>query len=282
MNHVGKRYKTKENGDLIITRYVSFREVHIIFVDTGYETITQMGNITNGIVKDRLMPSVCGVGVLGDEATKVNGKSLKEYDLWNAMLQRCYGDVRQGKQPTYIGCSVSDNFKYYPYFKKWCSVQIGFNLDGFALDKDLLSKGNKIYSEDTCVFIPQEINNLITKNEKSRGEFLIGVTYHKYARRFASNISVDGKAKHLGCFETEIEAFQAYRQAKEDQIKVVANRWKEQIDARAYEALMSYQVEPQINSKSISLTTALADHDRTDYVTDIRNHISPTTVVIER
>jgi len=30
------------------------------------------------------------------------------------------------------------------------------------------------------------------------------------------------------------------------------------------------------------LRTALADHDRTDYVSDIKNHISPTTVVIER
>lgn len=30
-----------------------------------------------------------------------------------------------------------------------------------------------------------------------------------------------------------------------------------------------------------SIRAALADHDRTDYVTDIRNHIAPTTVVIE-
>lgn len=30
------------------------------------------------------------------------------------------------------------------------------------------------------------------------------------------------------------------------------------------------------------LRAAIADHDRTDYVSDIRNHISPTTVVIER
>ena len=30
------------------------------------------------------------------------------------------------------------------------------------------------------------------------------------------------------------------------------------------------------------LRTAIADHDRTDYVSDIKNHISTTTVVIER
>ena len=30
------------------------------------------------------------------------------------------------------------------------------------------------------------------------------------------------------------------------------------------------------------LRTALADHERTDYVSDIRNHIAPTTVVIDK
>jgi len=29
------------------------------------------------------------------------------------------------------------------------------------------------------------------------------------------------------------------------------------------------------------LSTAIADHDRTDNVSDIRNHLAPTTVVIE-
>jgi len=189
------------------------------------------------------------------------------------MLQRCYGDVCQEKQPTYIGCSVSDNFKYYPYFKDWCSAQTGFNLDGFALDKDLLSKGNKIYSEDLCVFVPQEINNLITRSDKSRGEFLIGVSYHRASCKFVSVVSINGGLKHLGCFDTEAMAFQAYKIAKENQIKVMANKWKDRIDIRAYEALINYQVETHIYSGNIC---------HTDTCSDIRNHISPNTKVIER
>ena len=31
-----------------------------------------------------------------------------------------------------------------------------------------------------------------------------------------------------------------------------------------------------------SIRAAIADHNRTDYVSDIRNHIAPTTKVIER
>ena len=43
-------------------------------------------------------------------------------------------------------------------------------------------------------------------------------------------------------FDTEIEAFKAYKQAKESFIKEQAEKWKSQIDIRAYNALMNYEV----------------------------------------
>ena len=49
--------------------------------------------------------------------------------------------------------------------------------------------------------------------------------------------------KYLGLFNTELEAFYAYKQAKETYIKEVANKWKDQIDPRVYNALMKYEVE---------------------------------------
>ncbi len=51
-----------------------------------------------------------------------------------------------------------------------------------------------------------------------------------------------GKREYLGCFKTEIEAFNAYKQAKESFIKEQANKWKSHIDQRAYNALMNYEV----------------------------------------
>ena len=50
-------------------------------------------------------------------------------------------------------------------------------------------------------------------------------------------------SEHLGLFNTELEAFKAYKTAKESFIKEQAEKWKSQIDPRAYEALMNYQVE---------------------------------------
>ena len=107
------------------------------------------------------------------------------------------------------------------------------------MDKDILVKGNKIYSEDTCCFVPREINSLFVKRKKSRGNFALGVDYKKSVKKFRARCG----NKHLGLFNTELEAFYAYKQAKETYIKEVANKWKDQIDPRVYNALMKYEVE---------------------------------------
>ena len=163
------------------------------------------------------------------------------------MLRRCYSTTLKKKCPTYEGCEVSENFKYYEYFYEWCHKQIGFGVDGngnpFQLDKDLLVKGNKVYSETICVFLPNEINSLLTKRTASRGEYLIGVSWSKTNKAFKAQVSKNkGKSGHLGYFKTEIEAFNAYKTAKESFVKELANKWKSQIDIRAYEALMNYEV----------------------------------------
>ena len=196
-------------------------------------------------VKDLYTPSVYGVGVVGAKySIKVNGVNTKEYNLWTSMLKRCYSDNSKKKRPTYEGCEVSDNFKYYEYFYDWCHSQVGFGNIGFELDKDLLIKGNKVYSENTCVFIPSDINLLLTKSTASRGDHLIGVCWSKTHKAFKAQVRKNkGKQEFLGYFNTEIEAFNAYKVAKEAFIKEQANNWKSQIDSRAYDALMNYKVE---------------------------------------
>ena len=159
------------------------------------------------------------------------------------MLKRCYSDSFKKKQPTYEGCEVSDNFKSYEYFYEWCQNQIGFSNKGWHLDKDLLIKGNKVYSEYSCVFIPNDINLLLTKREALRGEHPIGVCWHNASKAFVAQVGKSkGRSEWLGCFNTEIEAFNTYKQAKESFIKEQANKWKSQIDYRAYNALMKYEV----------------------------------------
>ena len=240
----GKVFKSKLSGDFKILKYNDSRNVVIQFLNTGFKAVVELGSIRKGEVKDRYSPSVYGVGITGARyPTKVNGVHTKEYKLWQNMLQRCYSDTFQKKQPTYEGCEVSDNFKSYEYFYEWCHKQIGFGVEGFELDKDLLVKGNKVYSENTCVFIPTEINSVLIKCTASRGEYLIGVCWHNTNKAFMAQVNKSrGKKGHLGYFKTEIEAFNAYKTAKEAFIKELASKWKSQIDPRAYNALMNYEV----------------------------------------
>ena len=241
---VGKVCKSKLSGDFKILKYNNNENVDIQFLKTGFETTVQLINIKSGSIKDPYSPSVYGVGILGAKyLTKINGVITKEYDLWYSMLRRCYSDNSKKKYPTYESCEVSDKFKSYEYFYEWCNKQIGFSNQSWQLDKDLLIKGNKVYSEDSCVFIPQEINKVLVKCTASRGEHLIGVSWCKKGKAFKAQISKNkGNQEYLGYYKTEIEAFNAYKKAKESFIKEQANKWKDRIDPRAYNALMNYTV----------------------------------------
>ena len=242
---VGKVCKSKSSGDFKVLKYNDSANVEIQFLKTGYEATIELVQVKRGNVKDHYSPSVYGVGILGTKyPSTINGVLTKEYELWNNMLKRCYSDDFKKKHPTYIDCEVSDKFKSYEYFYEWCHKQIGFSNQDWHLDKDLLVKGNKVYSENTCVFLPKEINSLLTKREASRGEYLIGVYWSDTSKSFIAQVRRNkGKQEHLGLFKTEIEAFKAYKQAKEAFVKEQANVWKSQIDPRAYNALMNYQVE---------------------------------------
>ena len=242
---VGKVCKSLNSGDFKILKYKNSKNVEIQFLQTGYETIVQLGGIKSGSVKDPYSASVYGVGIPGTKyQPTINGVLTKEYELWQNMLKRCYSDSLKKRYPTYKDCEVSDKFKSYEYFYEWCHKQIGFGVEGFELDKDLLVKGNKVYSESTCVFIPQEINTLLIKCTASRGEHPIGVCWNKTKKSFVATVRKNkGKSEHLGYFTTKIEAFNAYKQAKESFVKEQANKWKGQIDERAYNALMNYTVE---------------------------------------
>ena len=242
---VGKVCKSKSSGDFKIVKYNNAKNVEVQFLNTRFETTAQLGDIKIGKVKDPYSPSVFGVGVVGTKyPITISGRNTKEYDLWKSMVRRCYSDKYQKKYPTYEGCKVSDNFKSYEYFYEWCNKQIGFGNKGFDLDKDLLVKGNKVYSEYSCIFLPNEINLLLTKRTASRGNHLIGVYYHKRGKVFMAQVSKNkGKQEKLGSFNTELEAFNAYKIAKESFVKEQANKWKGQIDIRAYNALMNYTVD---------------------------------------
>ena len=117
MYGVGKVFSTKNFGDLVVTKYINSRTVHVKFIDTGYETATELKYIRTGQVRDRWKPSVFGVGVIGELPISHGGKHDKEYVFWKGILDRCYDEKYHSKQPTYKDCCVSEDFKYYHILK---------------------------------------------------------------------------------------------------------------------------------------------------------------------
>lgn len=121
--------------------------------------------------------NVHGIGINDyEESTVINGQRLHSYYTWYSMLCRCYSIKSQIKRPTYIGCTVCDEWKYFSNFKKWYDENYR---EGFHLDKDILIAGNKIYSPDTCRFIPPRINTLLLEARGRKSGMPLGITEQK-------------------------------------------------------------------------------------------------------
>lgn len=152
-------HKTKNNGDLKITNYVGKYEVYIEFIDTGFRRCTDSTAIRSGSVKDYMRPSVCGIGFLGigEYKAQINRIKTKEYEVWGAMLKRCYSKITQEHSPSYVGVTVCDEWFDFQVFCQWFNDNYK---EGMHLDKDILSKGSRQYNPLNCSFVSVAENNI--------------------------------------------------------------------------------------------------------------------------
>lgn len=238
----GDVFESKSYGLFeVLSRYPG-RAV-IRFLSTGFTTDVDKKSVYSGLVKDKLSPEIYGLGYYGNgnfTTTLPKADSEKYLEIWHTMFKRCYSKKVHETHKTYVGCSVSPEWHDFQNFASFCTL---YRKDSWQLDKDLLIKGNKIYGPDTCVWLPIEINSCIKTNKSRRGECLIGVKPSYLGNCYEARCrDTDGKQKMLGKFSTEAEAFDTYKIFKESVIKQKANVWKNDLDPRAYNALMNYNV----------------------------------------
>lgn len=171
--------------------------------------------------------------------SRVGGNKTKEYMLFSSMKSRCKKD--------YVGCSVDSLFEDFQYFAEWCNSQIGFKVNSYQMDKDILVAGNKVYSPLNCVFIPKDLNCFNRMNE---GTYKQGVSWHEGTGKFRARIQLVETQKRvcLGLFETEDQAFNVYKAAKEQE----ARKWYERlssgeflVDPRVTERMKTWTLEQQ-------------------------------------
>ena len=242
--YVGKVFPSNNYGNFEILEYNAVNDVKIRFLETGFTDTVFVDQVRTRRVRDYMKPLIVGKGIIGAKLTTEESKH-KAYKNWCRILNRCYDEKQRAKHPTYLGCSVSEFFLTYTNFRDWYVKQKNWDNPDFVLDKDLLSpKDNKVYSEETCVFIPKEVNSLLTTTKAKRGDLPIGVCKPRKGKTgFRACICKNGKNHELGYYDNEIEAFLVYKAARENYLKEKADKWKDFLDVKAYNALMNYQVE---------------------------------------
>lgn len=221
---------------MTIIEYNNATDMKVKFEDGSIKKC-EYSKFKKGLVKSQYDKTVFNVGFIGE------GK-VEEYIqiIWRDMIKRCYSSKVHSKYSTYKDCTVCDEWLNYQNFSQWFKNNY-YEVDNeiMDLDKDILYKGNKIYSPENCIFVPHKINSMLTKSDKVRGKFPIGVTYdnNKYvARCECGNVRI-----HLGRFNTKKEAFYKYKAFKENYIKKVAEQYKSIIPTKLYNALLLYKVE---------------------------------------
>ena len=236
IDRVGESNINNQGLVMTIIKCNNSHDIDIEFED-GYISYTkEYDKFKKGNILNPYFPSIFGKGCIGE--SNVSSKGTKEYASWYGMFTRCYNEKYHVTKPSYIGCSIDVRWYNFQNFIGW--FKNNFNpeyMQGWHLDKDILVKGNKIYSPETCCFVPNEINILFTTVKCK------GYRTRPCGKKFQVRLRKLNKETMIGDFNSEEEAFQAYKIAKEAYIKEVADRWRGKITENVYKTLINYTIE---------------------------------------
>lgn len=248
MGNKGNRFKDRtgelntnfQRLEMKIVEYRKAIDITVEFQDGTIVKKTTYRDFMEGSIKNLNHPSIFEKGFMGQGNYKAWGgsKLTREYNTWFGMLGRCYNEKDRHKQPTYKGVTVCEEWLNFQNFAKWFE---GNYVENYHLDKDIVLKGSRIYSPETCVFVPREINMLFTNNGQSKRNLPRGVYYLR--GRFQVSTPTKEGSTYIGFYKTVEEALSVYKKAKEKYMQQVAEEWKDKIDFRVYKALYNYKVE---------------------------------------
>ena len=226
-----------------IIAYRNARDMDVRFLDTGYETKAEYAKFKAGNIRDPLYPLIYGKAYFG---VGLYESRTPAYKKWFQMIRRCYDPAWQGR--TYEDATVCDEWLNYQNFAEWYENNPPYD-ETYHLDKDLLGGKLKHYSPETCCWLPKELNSMITKNEAIRGNCPIGVSEiphmpGKYIARLTDNYRITGKTYlFYKQFDSKEEAFRAYRSEKLKFVKSQAEKYRQKLDEKVYQALLHWDID---------------------------------------
>lgn len=250
-----------------IIEYNNYDDITVEFQDKYMAKVhTAYGHFSRGNVKNPYYPTLYGVGRIGNKyPVSIDCKPTKEYTVWQGILRRCCDVGFKDKNPTYKNVTCCNEWFLFENFYKWLHEQENFekwssgDKWGWAVDKDILIKGNKIYSPETCCLVPQNVNQLFKKKYVECDDLSISISFQISLSKIGNEFQIKyhnpftNKIEHFSSYK-EIEqlhqvfkeqAFHTYKSHKENSIKQIAQEEydKGNITKQCYEAMMNYEVE---------------------------------------
>jgi len=240
ITHLGEISKTKLGTPIKIIKYNGVNNLLVECQDEHrYQAKSTYGNFKKGQFKNPYDKSVFGVGYIGEGIYKSREnphRMTDAYNTWCNMLERCYEEKLRYKHPTYANCYVCDDWHNYQVFAKWYYSNY-YHIDGerIQIDKDIIENGNKKYSPQFCILVPQKIN-LVFQNKSKKSNLPTGI-------RLTSNGYVATyNTKNLGRFKFLEDAIEAYNAEKKNHIVELANIYKNRVPMNVYEALINIKL----------------------------------------
>lgn len=235
--------KNGKYGIMKIVEYYSSDNIVVEFQDDyKYRKNTSYDNFLKDNIKNIYKPLYYDVACVGNSSVVDNIGELKQsYRHWSQMIKRCYGSNITSRTKNYIDCYVCNEWLIYENFEKWFNNNY-YRIDNetMCLDKDILFDNNKIYSPDTCIFVPSLINSIFVTKKKIKENTPIGIQLRN--GKYVVRINKFGKRENLGSFKNINDAIDAYIKEKELYYKEVAEKYKNKIPDIVYARLCNKQV----------------------------------------
>lgn len=233
----------KYGFEMEIIEYVNNKDITVRFLETGSIVKCGYSPFSKGTLRSPYDKTVYGIGFLGEGKYPniLNGVNTQAYKTWHGMMRRGYDQDFKDRNPSYKEVTVCEHWHNYQNFAAWFEKNY-YDIEGekMNLDKDILTKGNKQYSPDTCIFVPAYINTLFANAETNHGKYFTCI----YSTKAKENkFCVRTRTEHIGNYPTLEKAFTAYKRHKELVIRDIANLYKEKIPARLYNAMLNYKIE---------------------------------------
>lgn len=240
---IGDTFKTKE-GCLVEVLELQGKKSKVLFVDYGNTKIVLNRHLHEGSIKNELYKSVYGVGCLGIGDYSSHDDNLTktpEFSNWSSLLMRCYCEAHLKKHPNYRNSFVCDEWHNFQNFAKWYHSNFPKNKQGldirFELDKDLKQHNVdiKVYSPETCLYLPKEINCFISSLKSTSKLKVESNEYGTYPLHVFS--------KYVGSFDTREDALNKRFEMIKERAKGLVEKYKYAIDSEVQDMIINYVSE---------------------------------------